>query len=64
MSARGFLAIFIAYILIAFSVLLYHFSVDPDGASAYMLLHLFNVGIGINGIWQSIDAGLRFGWKS
>lgn len=64
MSTRNCLFLSVFYIIIAFSGLFFHIIFCPDSASPWVLLHLFNVVVGIFNVFQAISMGLKFGWKS
>jgi hypothetical protein len=66
MSARGWVAFFIAYtLLMAIPSAVWNYHVDPSlGGGVLVLVHLFNIGLGLFNIGRAIADGLTYGWKS
>lgn len=63
MSARGFVIVWVLYLLIAIGAMVL-FSNVQENAELLGVLHAFNLAMGIYGIANAIDMGRRFGWKS
>lgn len=66
MSARGFVVLFVVYTLVlAVPAAVWHYHVDPSlGGGVFVLLHVFNIGLGIWNTGRAISMGLIYGWKS
>ena len=66
MSTRVVVVICVLYtFVLAVPATVWHYHVDPSlGGGVYVLLHMFNVGLGIVNIFRAIDMGRRYGWKS
>lgn len=65
MNAIGFLIIFVLYTAVAIAAAVWCYSLDPSfGGGVLILLHVFNIGLGLVNIARSIAFGIEFGWKS
>lgn len=64
MSTRVMFAIAVLQTLAMIGILTWHAVIAPATVSEWMVLHMFNIGLGVFNMWSMIDAGLRFGWKS
>ena len=64
MNVIGFVVLFVVYTAIAIGAAVWHYSVDASLGGGLVILHVFNIGIGLYNLGVAIACGIDFGWKS